>query len=245
MCVCDTITVFRLSKLYSAVCDSDMRPSIVRLKIEANENRKRNKDIIVENRKEMIKRANETVQQNPKSDKYTRVFVTVIRCAWKREQSFHFRLFSFFVKFNSVSGQCNIAKYQKFKSRTASARWNVQKRKRTNSQGRTKGSKWHQIWRQNDLRFEWIDTLRGTTIAKCREYNIQWISMASNAIIDWTFISIGKRMPSRKWRWNGTTFATIVDRQRCLRNSVQNTSKSSKRGSLKLFFSYIKMNCSF
>lgn len=60
--------VFRLSKLRSVVSGVYLRPSIVRLKSEANENRKRNNDTTVEKRKSMIKQANETMQQDPKGD---------------------------------------------------------------------------------------------------------------------------------------------------------------------------------
>lgn len=60
------ILVFRLNKLHSVVCGVDLKPSIVRLKYEADENRKRNKAAIVGKRKLMIERANETLQENPK-----------------------------------------------------------------------------------------------------------------------------------------------------------------------------------
>lgn len=62
------IAVFRLTELHSSVCGGNLQRYINRLKFEANANQKRNKDILIEKRKSMIKRANETLQRNPKSN---------------------------------------------------------------------------------------------------------------------------------------------------------------------------------
>lgn len=64
---CIVITVFRLTDMHSSVCVDDLQSQVMRLKIEADDNRKRDQDIIIEKRKAMIQRANETVQRHPES----------------------------------------------------------------------------------------------------------------------------------------------------------------------------------
>lgn len=62
------LRVSRMTALYSEVSGVGLRPAVVRLRYEANENEIRTQDGIIENRRKMIDRANETLKRNPKGD---------------------------------------------------------------------------------------------------------------------------------------------------------------------------------